>query len=954
MKRQLLLLFCICIGFAAAGQSRKINGGLAFTLSQEKNPSRKLDLLVQGDISTINNLVKSAGGHTKATAGNIASIQIPIAGLKTLVENPSVARLEYNMHQDMPLMDSVLHANCNIDSVYNGLGQLTQGYDGTNVLVGIVETGIDFNHSDFKYPDGTSRIVWMWDMTQTGANTPQPYGYGVQYSRDDINTGQAFFHPSDGTNSHGNIVSSILVGDGDTCQIHRSAAPGAEILFVTYYNSSLVPSTYVEDAVSYIFAKADSIGKPCVVNLSLGGRNGSHDGLDLRTQFLENLLEGTTGKAIVAAAGNDGSMPYHLEHTAVNDTAFIWLKKPGTSTPYIEIYGDSAQMVNLKFAIGADNQPAYQFRGCTSFTAVGTMTLGQIDTLYIVNTSNDTLAHILRVASENQGVYGLEYLVGYSASDSLSYYFRVMVTGTGHFDAWSVSGGGTIYFVPTGALPNAATYPPMAQYMYQDSSSNIMSGFQNSPRIITVGNYYNTQCYQGFDGAPHCDNTYTAGAIYFNSSRGPTRDGRIKPDISSPGTKIVAGTFTSAIAGLNPANAAPCGIHRYLQNNQGYTSFAAPTVTGIVACFLQKVPQADWQEIRERITNCSTTDIFTGTVPNNRYGYGKVNAYGAFTCCVSNSLINLTSSGAGTFCDSAIIGSTAIPSTAQAGTIYFQGTNANGTSMANPSNTQTVYNSGTYYFRSLNNCGWGPSSSVTLTINHAPAAVGAISGPISLCQGANTSYSISPVANATAYQWTLPSGWPGSSIGTTISTSAGAIGGTITVQAQNSCGSTSNSLSVTTTSLDTTVSQTGNTLTATQSSTTYQWMYCMGSTIPGATDQSFTPTMTGNYQVLLEQGGCIRRSSCHIILLTGLEESNHAIDWSILPNPNNGSFLVEFAPIQQPASLKVLDMLGQMIFEEVYIQNKANVQIPNIAEGLYLIQVEQGGKRDYRKMLITR
>ncbi len=953
MKKLFFLLLALFIGTASFAQSRKFNSGLALTLGTERDSTKILHLLVQGDIPSIKELVAEQGGQTKAVAGSIASIQIPLAALKKLVNNPALERLEYNMQRDMPLMDSVFHQNCNIDSVYEGLGQLTQGYDGSNVLVGILETGIDFTHSDFKYSNGSSRIVWMWDMTQTGANTPQPYGYGVQYSRADIDAGLAFFHPSDGTNSHGNIVSSILVGDGDTCQIHRSVAPGAEILFVTYYNSSAVPATYVEDAVSYIFAKADSLGKPCVVNLSLGGRNGSHDGLDLRTQFLENLLEGSTGKAIVAAAGNDGSMPYHLQHTAVGDTAFIWLKKPSASTPYIELYGDSAEMVNLKFAIGADNQPAYLFRGRTSFASVGSMPLGLVDTLYILNTQNDTLAHILRVATVNQGVYGLEYLVGYSATDSLSYYFRVMVTGSGHFNAWSVSGGGTQYFVPSTALPSVTSYPPMSQYMFQDSSNSVMSGFQNSPRILTVGNYYNTQCYQGFDGAQHCESTYSAGAIYFNSSRGPTRDGRIKPDISAPGTKLVAGTFTSAIAGLNPANAASCGIHRYLQNNQGYTSFSAPVVTGIVACFLQKEPLANWQEIRERITSCTTTDVFTGAVPNNRYGYGKVNAYKAFTCCVSNSLITLVANGGGSFCDSAQIGVSVQPGTAEAGTVYFQGTNPSGTSQSSAGTMQTVFSSGTYYFRALNTCGWGPASAVTVTLNHPPAAISAINGPLALCSGTNATYSVTAVAGATSYTWSLPNGWSGSSVSNSIATTSAATGGTISLTASNTCGSTSQSTSVAVTTIDTTVSQNGNTFTSNANLALYQWMYCLGSTIPGATDQSFTPTTTGSYQVLVEQSGCIKKSGCHILLLNGIEATDNDAGWQILPNPNKGIFTLESNQALSNASLKIYDIYGQLIVVQRIDDANRLIHLPDLADGLYLVQLFSNGKTSQRKMHIT-
>ncbi len=121
-----------------------------------------------------------------------------------------------------------------------------------------------------------------------------------------------------------------------------------------------------------------------------------------------------------------------------------------------------------------------------------------------------------------------------------------------------------------------------------------------------------------------------------------------------------------------------------------------------------------------------------------------------------------------------------------------------GTSTTNTITALANANGGTIMVTATNACGTSTSSSLTITVSSAPPQPGAITGPTTFCSGSSNTYSITPIAGATSYTWTVPAGWSGSSTTSSITTTAGANGGTISVTYTNACGtSPAQTLSVT-------------------------------------------------------------------------------------------------------------------------------------------------------------
>jgi hypothetical protein len=175
------------------------------------------------------------------------------------------------------------------DQIHKGTS-LPQAYTGEGVVVGVVDAGFDYMHAAFRRPDdGQLRIKRVWEQgTQTldGATAPTKYGYGIELNTPElIEKAQG---DSD-TNSHGTHVAAIAAGsDAYKEGTYVGNAPDADIVLVALdLNEST--NADISNAVQYIFDYADEVGKPCVVNLSLGNQDGPHDGtstFDTMTEML--------------------------------------------------------------------------------------------------------------------------------------------------------------------------------------------------------------------------------------------------------------------------------------------------------------------------------------------------------------------------------------------------------------------------------------------------------------------------------------------------------------------------------------------------------------------------------------------------------------------------------------------------------------------------------------------
>ena len=619
-----LILFCVVqLSFA---QEKNDGESISFRNYKSKHPDKTVDFAVKANLSDLKSVPNL---KYKYSNGDWHFVRCTPESVSQLLEEDIIQQIYFEPGRGQALNDS-MRVWTNIDSVHNGDFPLNTSFTGKDVIIGYIDTGVDFNHDDFKNADGSTRVLYYWDhsLPFDPILTPGKYGYGQLWDSISINN---LTITSMDNNAHGTTVTGAGSGNGLATGTNKGAAPESDIIIVESNFSLPNWSLTIADGVDFIFSMADTLGKPAIVNTSVGGYLGSHDGTDPAAQIIDSLLDDMPGRIVVAAAGNSGNQgKYHVNGVVDADTSFTWFEVNMTSafgSPacYLDLWADSVDMQNVNFAFGADNPtPVFDFRGRTSFYNM--TSLLNTTTYDTIKVNGDVLAPVEFYCEEVNGIYHIEAII--QNIDSTSYLYRFETVGTGEYDLWSGAWLGASDIKSTG-LPTVGSFPDIAHYHAPDTLMTIVSSWTCSPKVITVGNFVNQLMYIDFNSAPWFG-VYEPGFLSVNSSKGPNRAGTTKPDLAAPGDLIMAACplwLSASLQGSNPSMLAEGGQH--VRN--GGTSMACPVIAGIAALYLEKCPTSTYQDLLDDLHALAQGDTQTGLTPNNAFGYGRIDAFELLT-----------------------------------------------------------------------------------------------------------------------------------------------------------------------------------------------------------------------------------------------------------------------------------------------------------------------------------
>ena len=477
---------------------------------------------------------------------------------------------------------------------------------GAGVIVGFVDTGINYTDSLFRNVDGSTRIIGIWDQTNNSDNsnnieneTVKPFSafsalYGTQYTAEEINLAlnsdnPASIVPTRDENGHGTFLASIAAGNRDERAGFSGAAPQASIAMVKlkpakqylrdFYLIQDGAEAYQENdimmGVSYLYFLARKYSMPLVVCIPLGTNIGSHMGMSRLGQYL-NQVSLSNGSAVITAAGNETGARHHFR--AVMDAS--------TDEVTAELRVGERE-AGFSMELWAENMGVYTvgFISPTGEVAreISVPLRGENTVSFLLEQTQITVyTQIADVSAGSQFIF-------MRFENPMSGIWRILIRNSldirETFHLW----------LPVRGFITDETY------FLRPDPDTIITDPGNARYPITVTAY-----------------DHTKNSIYIHASRGYSLSGRIKPDLAAPGVNIlgasVSGRRLTRMSGTSVSAAHLAGAAAILLNwgvlNANYPYLNTPVLKSIFVRGAQRNPAL--------------------TYPNREFGYGTLDLYEAF------------------------------------------------------------------------------------------------------------------------------------------------------------------------------------------------------------------------------------------------------------------------------------------------------------------------------------
>ena len=566
----------------ASNSAQEISNEILFLINHDNFTSKEIMQLAKfGQITTV--------------AGTVTVIHTQTNSIQGLKQLPFISQIE-SSHPLRIQVDPSITVN-GANTVWHDIKDtIGRNVTGAGVVVGFVDTGIDLSHQDFKFPNGTSKILYVWDQTTNG-NPPSDFNYGNECNSTQITAGLCTEFDSFG---HGTHVAGIAASTGLATGNYTGVAPGASIIFVKSGQQLCNGSSWnfdnaqILDGVNYIITKSKQLGMRAVISLSLGGNIGGHDGTDPLEQGLDAFVK--SGTPIVVAAGNEAESNEHIVGRLIQGSNVTFQVAAATTTTDMQIGVWYSLKDNMDATLTTPDGQIYEIP-----SHVGTIQ-------YATSVGNITTASSFSKLS-NEAYFEINSTNSLPEAKWQVTLSAKRVNSNGEWDAW-VDG-------------QSCSYPPatfIAGSGYKIDPNDTIDIPGTAQDVITVGAYVSANTWKGLDNQIYGSSDLEVGQIASFSSLGPTRDGRIKPDIVAPGLYVA-----SARSSMIPVNDNDPDVnHRVLAG----TSMATPQVAGVIALMFQCSPTLQPLEISQILKNGARLDSFTGLLPSGSpiWGFGKLDA----------------------------------------------------------------------------------------------------------------------------------------------------------------------------------------------------------------------------------------------------------------------------------------------------------------------------------------
>ena len=484
---------------------------------------------------------------------------------------------------------------------------------GKGVLIGIVDTGIDYTSPVFRNEDGTTRILGLWDQTlpvdtsEPAPGVPEYYpmggaSYGTEFTREDINAALASddpfsLVPSRDANGHGTYLAGLAAGKAFPLQNFTGAAPMADLTVVKlkpakkylrdYYlipeNATAFQENDIMMGIKYLRVIADRFRQPLVILLGLGSNYGSHTGTSPLSQVTQNY-GGFFGIATVIAAGNETGLAHHYAGRLSADTTYEDVdlrvgEKEAERGFILELWSSATELYTVGFV-----SP-----GGERINRIPILANNETRIPFLLENTTITVNYELIEAGSGSQLVSMRFEKPSAGIWTIRVYNTQFLTGEYHM--W---------------LPVQGFISDETVFLKPDPSNTItVPG--NSRLPITVGAY------------DHRNNS-----IYIHSSRGYTSRDYVKPDLAAPGVEVL---------GPGVRSTSDSGARSFTRRTG--TSAAAAITAGAVANLLSwgivmgNYPTMSEASIKSYLLRGAARNPAI-SYPNKEFGYGTLDLLQTF------------------------------------------------------------------------------------------------------------------------------------------------------------------------------------------------------------------------------------------------------------------------------------------------------------------------------------
>lgn len=586
--------------------SQKLENVLNLTLQTEKNDrnfesdtnvgynqiTNSWELIVKynGDLT----FVESLGGTYEELILGYAILVIPEEKISELVQRPEIEFVEMPKRLYYSLLESK-----RVSCVFQ-LTTIPYELSGKNVLVGVIDSGLDMTDKDFQKEDGTTRVKYFYDQTTHREWSEQEINEALVRQRNGMESETL---PID-VSGHGTAVTKIAAGNGNgSGERFRGVAYESDFIIVklgTSVNDSFPRTTQLMSGLTYVVKKAVEMNLPIAINLSFGNTYGSHDGTSILERFMDNVSE--IGRCVICVgSGNEGT-------TAGHSGGFLGARETTKQEFSVGEYEKG-----LSIQLWKNYVDTFQ----VSLIAPGGQSV-EIDTVGLgkrVNVLGQT--EILTYVGEP---------FPYSVNQEIYFEFRP-VNNNGYLDSglWAVriEGEKIVYgrydlYMPSGVSRSADTrfFTPTPEATFTIPSTAL--------KVVTVGAYNaKGDTYASFSGRGFLLNEGEKNRLVIQN---------VKPDIAAPGENLIISKKIATYLPY-PLNRA---TEEYTIETVSGTSFATPLVTGSAALMMEwgivkgNDPYLYGEKVKAYLINGARKISGIPNYPNSKVGWGAL--------CVENSL----------------------------------------------------------------------------------------------------------------------------------------------------------------------------------------------------------------------------------------------------------------------------------------------------------------------------